>query len=271
MTATDDERPEFTVDQIGSALGNKKLGAAWVDWAEDHGILVRGVRVSCESCGLRAWTPVGDIAPPVVCAGCGDTIAKPFRPDIVQFRYVASETLLRALEHDVVPQILAMRFFARLFETTFAKDRFLCGMFPGVELRRLDGPLGEADLLLLFSDGSIVVGEFKLRASGLTIEELDKLHRVAGAIGSSWTFVGTLAWKAELGEEWKPVVEPPPRLTIAGDQLFGLDDVDLVTGTHDDTLLYSADDLEVKRLEASKRFSDRLEDLLMWLRTRPHA
>jgi hypothetical protein len=69
------------------------------------------------------------------------------------------------------------------------------GGFPGVSLReaRTGKEIGEADILLLLSNGDLVPGECKGRAGGLSETELAKLDRVSDRLGAPWDFVATPA------------------------------------------------------------------------------
>jgi hypothetical protein len=48
-------------------------------------------------------------------------------------------------------------------------------MYPGLEVFKDDRLIGETDLILLFSGGSLVPGGFTLGATGLTTGELKKV------------------------------------------------------------------------------------------------
>lgn len=112
----DEEQPLITADKLRQILGgNRSAVTRWLRWAEASSLLVRGVRVECSNCGAKPWLPVAELAPPVLCRGCGEEIEHPYPDGELKFRYRAGEPLLRAVEQDALPHLLALGFFLDLF------------------------------------------------------------------------------------------------------------------------------------------------------------
>lgn len=213
--------PASDARTIGSAAEVEE----WLAWAERSGVLVRGVIVECDGCGAKSWRSVGEISPPVVCSGCGIAIARPFRHDTLQFRYRITETMLRVLEHDALGHLLTLEWMAGLFRTGFDEPEALYGGHPGVEFIDERGVVvGEADVFLLFSDGSSAVGEYKRSGAGLKPEELEKLDRLAEAVGADWTFVATHDLSTTCPPLWKDCQRglPSPRFVLTGERLLSV-------------------------------------------------
>jgi hypothetical protein len=83
-------------------------------------------------------------------------------------------------------------------------ERQLYGFHPGVEFRDREGQLiGEADLVLLFVDGGIALGECKLTPRGLRQADISKLETLAGALNAAWTFYAVAAWREDCGDVWQ--------------------------------------------------------------------
>jgi hypothetical protein len=196
---------QHTIDfsSLVTLLG-RDPASAWLGWAERQGVVVRGVDVRCERCGAEAWRAMGELAPPIACRGCGRTMDRPFGPAQLTFRYRGTETLLRVLEHDALVHLYAMRYFARLFEPRFDRSSLIYGMYPGVDFyERVGGNrIGEADLVAVLSNGSLVVGECKRHGAGLTAAEIGKLDALAERLKSPWTFLATTDVAADCPPIW---------------------------------------------------------------------
>lgn len=145
-----------------TALGGDSAATHWVTWAERRHLLVRGANVTCPDCKTKSWLPLAALPPPVACPGCGREVDHPYEPRALTFTYRLGEPLRRVLETDSLGHVLALRWFIELF------DNALVGAHPGVNF--LDPStkrtIGEADVLLLFSDGSLVPIEVKRRLAG---------------------------------------------------------------------------------------------------------
>jgi hypothetical protein len=224
LAPSDHEQHTVTYSRLVSLLG-RDAAEPWLSWAERQGIVLRGVDVGCEHCGARGWRPMADLAPPMTCRGCGRGMHRPFRPSDLTFRYRAAETLLRVLEHDALVHVFTMRYFARLFEPHFDRPGLVYGMYPGVDFYERDSGarIGEADVVLLTSDGSLVAGECKRRGAGLTDGEIAKLDALAERIGAPWTFLATTDVAAECPPIWaesQRALPEPPRFSLSAEQLF---------------------------------------------------
>ena len=97
------------------------------------------------------------------------------------------------MEHDAIVQVLAIRWLTTLMRGSEDSPGRLFGVYPGVEFfeKGASNPIGEADLLLVQSDGELVVGECKRRGAGLDAGELAKLELLADRLGSPWSFLAT--------------------------------------------------------------------------------
>jgi hypothetical protein len=207
-----------------TSLGSQKQKQQWLEWAEDSGVLIRGTSIECDRCGAKSWRTVAELAPPLICPGCAEPVSRPYRHDILQFRYRASETLLRLLEFDALGHVLTLAWMVDLFHVGFERPERLYGGHPGVEFldekRRV---VGEADVFLLFADGRCAVGEYKRSANGLKQGEIDKLDALADRIDAEWTFVATHDAVANCPAIWKDCQQEMPdrpRFSLTGERLF---------------------------------------------------
>jgi hypothetical protein len=135
----DDEQVLLSFTEVARLVG-RNGAREWLEWAEDRGLLVRGVPVVCGQCGARSWRAVGELAPPLVCRGCGQPIRRPFPADQLSFQYRASEALLHALASDALPHLLVLRWVCQVFEEEEGSYQTseLYGCYPGVEILEPD-------------------------------------------------------------------------------------------------------------------------------------
>jgi hypothetical protein len=227
FSATGEEQQETTFSALVQMLG-RDGGEAWLGWAEDRELLIRGAKVHCDHCGSKSWRTIEELGPAPVCRGCGREISSPFPPGELPFAYRASQAVLQAMEHDALVQLLAMRWFAELWRPFMDKPSRLFGAYPGVEFfeRGETNPIGEADLLLVQSDGALVVGECKRRGAGLNPAELEKLERLADRLGSPWTFLATLDRATDCPPIWREATRSlpeKPRVALTAEFLFDSD------------------------------------------------
>jgi hypothetical protein len=97
------------------------------------------------------------------------------------------------------------------------------GGHPGVEFLDNGEVIGEADLLLLFRDGSSAIGEYKRTGAGLTDPEIAKLDRLATRVGADWTLVATHDLRANCATTWRQCqarLPARPRLALCGERLL---------------------------------------------------
>ena len=188
--------------------------------------MLRGADIDCESCGATAWRSIAELRPSMSCTGCGLLVQRPFSTDAVNFKYRASELVVRAIESDVLPHLIVLRWFYRLFEEHFGRESALFGGYPGVEVVNTEGTtIGEADVLLLMRDGSLIPGEVKRTASGLNRRELEKLDKLCAALDAPWSFIATLSASEQCGELWRDSARSlpdKPRFAVTGSQLFAV-------------------------------------------------
>ncbi|MGN6558314.1 MAG: hypothetical protein ACTHLH_09935 [Solirubrobacterales bacterium] len=227
FSATNDEQQETTFSALVQMLG-REGGEAWLSWAEERELLIRGARVHCGHCGARSWRTIEELGPAPVCRGCGREISSPYPPGELPFAYRASQAVLQAMEHDALVQLLAMRWFAELFRPFMDKPSRLFGAYPGVEFfeKGETNPIGEADLLLVQSDGEFVIGECKRRGAGLNPVEMEKLERLAERLGCPWTFLATLDRAMDCPPIWREAARAlpsKPRFALTAEFLFDSD------------------------------------------------
>src|SRR5262249_32258269 len=174
---SDEEQADITFDDVRRVFRDNVAAEAWLAWADEAGLVLRGSQVRCHYCTSRSWRPLPELAPPLVCRGCGTTIDRPFGYNIVKFRFRGSALLLRLVKTDAIVHALTLRFFSQLFHSPFGRVGPIFGGYPGVILRRPgeSDPLGEADVLFVMMDGRVGVGECKTRAQGLVFDEVRKL------------------------------------------------------------------------------------------------
>lgn len=198
---------------------NKNAAERWVAWAERRHLLVRGVNVKCESCDAKTWLPMTAIPPPIVCTACGREILHPYGHQHMSFTYKLGEPLRRVLETDSLGHVLALRWLVELFN-----DRGLIGAHPGVEFVNTtsDQVIGEADVVLLMRDGSIVPVEVKRRAAGANDENERLMDSLAHAVKAPWDALAVTEPARDCQELQSRERRLPetPRLLLTTDQLY---------------------------------------------------
>lgn len=130
--------------------------------------------------------------------------------------------LLRAVIQDSLPHLLAMRWWIKVF----GPGGGLYGAFPGVDFFAGKQNLGEADLVLVLGDGTLILGECKLTGRGLTSEDLTKLEALEERLKSPWTFVATPDWAVNCGPIWRDAqrgLPERPRFVLTGEKLLDPD------------------------------------------------
>jgi len=123
LRAFEGEGNDLTVESVRTLVGQRDRASAWLRWALERGLLVQGVEVKCRRCSAQSWRSVQEMAPPVVCRGCGATIERPFPVDLIKFRYRASEALLRMVEADAMSHISTLRWWCELTLLTARPDQ----------------------------------------------------------------------------------------------------------------------------------------------------
>jgi hypothetical protein len=240
-----------TFDRIKQLLRMRRDAAQqWVSWAMAGGLVLRGVEANCTRCGHKQWRPLSEAIPSLVCHACGCTIDSPHGYNQINYRYRASELLLRAMSHDVLSHVLAMRYVCN----ELGGRSFVFGSYPGVEFRTPDNDRveAEADVIVVLRNGEIVLGECKANARGLSPAELDKLWGAADQLGARATFAATLDRAANCGQEWR-VTEGPtgrPHFALTAEHLF---DLRGGMGSHEDLFAW--------RTDYSPRFNTNREEI----------
>ena len=189
------------LDRIRTTCGlSAKATNKWVEWAVDHRILLRGVEARCRVCGHAQWRPLADTLPQLNCHGCGRVINNPFGQQKIDYQYRASETLLRAMNYDVLPCILAIRHLSKVLDRSS-----VFGAYPGVEILEpgSNDPLAEIDVLLVLTDGTWIIGECKTNARGLAQSDLTKLWAAADRVDAIATFAATMDRASNCDPLWK--------------------------------------------------------------------
>ena len=261
------DRTELTWDALQQRL-SPEAAHEWLGWAESRELLVRGAEVACDRCHAREWRPATELAVPVICRGCGHSIRRPFPADRLVFRYRASEMLRQTLQQNALPHLLAARWLVALLGR-----QGLYGVHPGVEFCDETGKrVAEVDIVLLFSNGTIALGECKLTPRGLLQADVDKFEDFADTLGASWTFYAVPAWRSDCGEPWQqlPRNRPErPRFLLTNEQL--VDPAGDVVWTHGTDPFRPAPADEAQRTTRHDQFLQRLAASIAWIEQRRHV
>jgi hypothetical protein len=146
-----DEIGYLNFNGIKQTLGlTVKQTAVWIGWAVRRRLVLSGIQAKCEKCKHMQWRPLGDVIPELLCHGCGLVIETPFGSQKIDYQYRASEVLLRAVSHDVLPSILAIRHICSIFDRP---DGTIFGAYPGIELLERDSKTVDAEF-----DVAIILG-----------------------------------------------------------------------------------------------------------------
>lgn len=222
-----DEIGHLNINQIREifGLGGKplplKATAVWVDWAVRQRLLLRGVQATCQNCKHVQWRPLSDVVPELECHGCGLVIDSPFGAQKIDYQYRASEILLRAVEHDVLPHVLALRYASHIL-----RKPGVFGAYPGVEFLEAGEKevIAEFDTVIILASGKCIVGECKARQRGLNQPELQKLWDGADRVGAVATFAATLEAGSSCAELWRQTEDPNgrPHFALSAGHLYDL-------------------------------------------------
>lgn len=276
MSRLDDALGAPDVDEIGhmnfnmirETLGigvkgfSARQAAAWIDWAVRRRLILRGVRATCQNCKHIQWRPLADAVPELRCHGCGLLIDTPFGSQKIDYQYRASEILLRAAEHDVLPSLLAIRHISRILD-----QDAVFGAYPGIELLELGEKevVAELDVVVVLASGQWIVGECKARQRGLNEIELQKLWTAADRVGAVATFAVTLDPGAACSELWRTAEDGNgrPHFALTAGHLYDLAAYPTTYGNDlfgwRDGLAQLAPDAELTQEEfVSKAFGDYL-------------
>ena len=206
----------FSFSDVRQALGNTDAGRVWMRWAEARRLIVRGAVMACGRCMAKTWRPLADVTE-AACPGCGRAIDHPFDASSLPFRFRLSEPLRRPIENDSIYHVLIMRYLVDLT----SREDWLVGAHPGVDIYdSADIQIGEADVLLLFADSTILPVEVKRHASAFKTDDIirlegiaDKLSAVGTALGCGDDHAAAAAQIESLAQD-----EPRPRRLITADQ-----------------------------------------------------
>lgn len=201
------------------ALGSEPAARHWVAWAERRHLLVRGADVTCPACKTGIWLPLAGLPPPIPCPGCGRQIDHPYGPREVRFTYRLGEPLRRVLETDSLGHVLALHWFALLFD-----GGGLVGAHPGVTFTDpadKGRTVGEADVLLLFADGSLVPVEVKRRFAGADDRAAELMDTLADALDAPWDALAVTEPSRDVSKLAAAERRLParPRVILTDDQL----------------------------------------------------
>jgi hypothetical protein len=227
-----EEARYLTFNQLKVLLSTSHTGAQrWLQWATASGLVLRGVEAKCDRCGHKQWRPLVEVIPTLICHGCAQPIDNPHGFNHIEYRYRASESLLRAMSHDVLPSVLAIRYIASVMGS---RRGLVFGAYPGIEFHQRGSTKVEAevDVLVVLRTGAFILGECKTNARGLTSGELDKLWKAADQIGARATFAATLDRASNCGPLWRERAAPNgrPHFSLTAEHLFDLDMWSLATG-----------------------------------------
>jgi hypothetical protein len=225
VAPTDDDLPETDFNKFVTALGSAAAARAWLDWAERRRFIVKGFALQCELCNAKQWVPISGFIPPLACRGCAQVMHRPFAKETVSFKYRLGESLRRVYEHDAMGHLLVLRYFAFLFGGSFSSS--LIGGHPGLDIGARDNPdrIGEADVLLLRTDGSCIPIEVKSSFAGADPAEIEKLDRLADSLKAPWSAIAICDSAAMAPEDFgrleqRTVGVRPHRLVLTYDQLL---------------------------------------------------
>jgi hypothetical protein len=129
------------------------------------------------------------------------------------------------MQHDALVHLLAMRWFTELWRPSFDRASTLFGAYPGVEFFEQGEPdsIGEADVLLIQSDGELIPGECKRRGVGLKDADVEKLEHLANRLDSPWSFMATLDQASACPAIWtesRRELPEKPRFGLTAEHLF---------------------------------------------------
>ena len=211
------EGRQLAESEFRRCIGRRGATDRWLEWAEQRRIVVKGVELDCPNCRAPFWLPVQEMAPPQTCPGCGRTLQRPYRSDLVKFKYRIGEVLRKCLDSDALGHVLALRWLYQLFERSG-----LVGVHPGVEFLRDGEVIGEADVLLLFWDGSMIPVEVKRRAAGFGAEAAAKLDLISETLRADFDVICVMASLDECGgvEAFKRSLPERPRFLLTLEQLI---------------------------------------------------
>src|SRR5262249_49005929 len=66
---SDEEQADITFDDVRRVFRDNVAAEAWLAWADEAGLVLRGSQVRCHYCTSRSWRPLPELAPPLVCRG----------------------------------------------------------------------------------------------------------------------------------------------------------------------------------------------------------
>lgn len=216
VVAGADDTRQVPFGRFKACFGDLRAAKVWVDWATNHRLLVKGVELHCPSCRATTWVPIAELSPPFVCSGCARTLPQPFGPENLVFKYRLGEVLRRCLENDSLGHVLALRWLVDLFH-----DRGLVGAHPGVEFILEGRVAAEADVVLLFADGSLVPVEAKRRGSAFNRSAADQLDATSEHLGSPFDVMCVLDSVAsnDLPSSLERRLPDRPRFLLTADHL----------------------------------------------------
>ena len=206
----------FSFSDVRQALGNIDAARVWMRWAEARRLIVRGAVIACRRCMAKTWRPLADVTESA-CPGCGRAIDHPFDTSSLPFRFRLSEPLRRAIENDSIYHVLIMRYLVDLT----SREDWLVGAHPGVDIYdSADNQIGEADVLLLFSDATTLPIEVKRHASAFKTGDITRLERIADKLSSVGTVLGCGDDHAAAAAQIESLAqdEPRPRRLVTSDQ-----------------------------------------------------
>lgn len=178
----------FNFEDVKKALrGERSTATAWLKWAEKRRLVQRLVQLTCERCENKMLRELGQALPPLPCVRCGLSMTAPFGLDNLPFRYRLSEPLRRSIDDDSIYHALIMRWLISVFQNSSGR---LVGAHPGVDFYRGKQQIGEADIVLLFADGTVIPVEVKRSGRQLTDDEVGKLRVLAHALDSPAVVLG---------------------------------------------------------------------------------
>ncbi|WP_329182817.1 MULTISPECIES: hypothetical protein [Streptomycetaceae] len=177
----------FDLSGLSQAFGRKKSVAnAWLTWALQQRLVQRVVKLECNHCQCSIHRPVEHVAE-VSCPRCGRVLTDPFGLTSLPLRYRLAEPLRRSIGDDSIYHALIMRW---LIAALGNRPGYIVGAHPGVEFYQGTQQIGEADIVLLLADGTIMPAEVKRHGRRLDDTEVGKVRRIAEALQSPTVLLG---------------------------------------------------------------------------------
>lgn len=75
---SEEELASLSFAEIRRRIGDPQAAEAWLSWADQASLVLRGADIKCDNCSGRSWRPLNELAPPIMCRGCRNAINRPY-------------------------------------------------------------------------------------------------------------------------------------------------------------------------------------------------